>query len=304
MFSITDFTTLILEVPSGWGPEFADLAEETRTMSNHRSFRDRAAWYAPIFLGALVLASACPTASGQSPPVSLVVSNKLPNGPNYSKVTLTQTAPNTVSFQVTADKSLYTTTGVKFGIASFGFESVATLNASEITFDSPTTGWLVKQQNGSDPGFGQFDWLLKSNNLASQGSQTLAFHVTHPGLTISNFTTKVNAQNADFAAFIINFTVSSSPGVTSQCVANNGAHALKAALFPVVGAVSAAILLLAGGGLILQKRRRARAARLEGTRHLPSDGLETPGGPGAAPAHRAPASARREGSRPEGSPVP
>jgi hypothetical protein len=197
--------------------------------------------------------------SGQTT-VNLTVSNKIPLVKVYGVVTLTQVAgTNTVTFTVTADPTVYNppATAANFGISSFGFESSVALapDGSDITFD-PSNPWTVKQMNGSEPGFSTFDWVVQGNTQGTLTTKTLIFSVTHNGINPMTFAGKVNGQNADFAARIINFPKQF--GVTSHSVANTGAHvAASQIILMVLGA--GAVLLLA---LLIYLWKRRKAAKL------------------------------------------
>jgi hypothetical protein len=193
-------------------------------MTNRMHFPGRGARRALKVFSFLCLISVGRESRGQT--VNLTVSDRLRSGVIYATVTLNQSGPNTVSFSVVANPNVYSppANGANFGIASFGFESRVALasDGSDITFDSPTTSWSEKTPGGSITDCGTFDWVLQADYGATSGAGTLNFHVTHTGITPSTFTSKVNSQNADFAATIIDFPKTS--GYTSQAVANTGAH--------------------------------------------------------------------------------
>lgn len=213
----------------------------------HLSFRRPSTYRALIVLGIFVHAG--PGSFGGSIPFYIDTSNVLsapPTGRHYASVTLTQIATNTVEFTISADSTVYKSTGANFGVASFAFNSTISLVSSDIKFKTPTTGWK-STQNGTGDGFGNFSWVVSST--LARGSNPLVFDITHTGAVVSDFE-NLNIHNALFAAQIVNFT--SSTGVTSQWAANKGGVIPEPSSL-VMGSIGALGLL---GGIIRSRYKR------------------------------------------------
>jgi hypothetical protein len=239
----------------------AELGEETKSMTSYMSLRKSAASSAIWIVSSLFLLHPERWAYGQTTN-NLTVSDKLNPGVVYATVTLTpQSAPNGVAFSVTAFPNVYSSHLKTFGMTTFGFNTKnVTLAAGDIQFDSPTTNWAVKTPGGSDPNFGQFDWILQANAQASITTPTLNFHVTNPSVTVATFTTKVNSpEDALFVAHIKGFTQGS---VSEHSVGNTGAQPLKTFAAHVHLTITILVLLLLAviGACIMLRFKRPKVA--------------------------------------------
>jgi hypothetical protein len=161
----------------------------------------------------------------QSITFALDQSNALPDGVTYGTV-MVETydgvgagggglVAGQARITVTIDPSLYSALGPNFGLADFGFNSVAPITAGDI---SAPAGWTIDPNHAED-GFGKFDWGLVSPS--GPGSYpSLVFYVNNLGAnaTVSNFQKDSSGNagegNVFFAAHVMDFTYNLPDGGT------------------------------------------------------------------------------------------
>lgn len=212
--------------------------------------------FTPSRAGALALAALGLAVAGPASAASLAYvldqSDRMPDGPGYLQVTISDGLDGAIDFSVRALAPLLDVAGARFGIQKFSFNLAPGTSAAAVDVTGLPDGWRARN-GGSLGGFGRFDVAVKGNG--TNRVDELAFSVTGVDgdvLTdyISLSTGHVDGAHAFFAARIYGVDID---GVGRQV--DFGGSALAT----VVPAPATLWLLgSAAGSLVAFRRRRAR----------------------------------------------